>query len=195
MGDTFFPVLPGSGAGEATRRERYYEAHKAAAVTCNQYKKPAPPPPRPHEKPVTNHHQQHHPHHKVESRLAVVEPPFKPPDAPVKQSRPTSPPVPAVLKKMQMLSGEKHEWENEQPPETGRDSKMEKELENQHIKEQHAPCTEDEKEDLLFRLSLLKKVPICDDPECRAGTDCPVCCQGLEKMRADLDAVSLTSSN
>lgn len=186
MGDTFFPVLPGSGAADATH-ERYYEAHQAAPV--NQYKR------APVEKSIPNHqhHQHHHHHHKAESRIAVVEPPFMSPDPP---KRPTSPPVPALLKKMQMLNGEKHELEKDcSIPETGKDSKMEKELENQHIREQHGPGSEEEKEDLLFRLSLLKKVPFCDAHESRLDTDCPVCCQGLEKMRADLDAVSITSSN
>lgn len=180
MGDTFFPVLPGSGAAETTH-ERYYEAHQAAVVNHAQYKK------LPIEKAHANHQ-----HHKTESRLAVVEPPFMPPDPPKRSS---SPPVPALLKKMQMHSGEKHEWETEQSIDAGKESKMEKELENQQIREQHGPCSDEEKEDLLFRLSLLKKVPICDAHEYRVDTDCPVCCQGLEKMRADLDAVSLTSSN
>jgi hypothetical protein len=52
-------------------------------------------------------------------------------------------------------SGEKHEWENydssDQP------IKIDKDFENLQIKEQKR-CTEQDKQDLLYRLSVLKQV-------------------------------------
>jgi hypothetical protein len=156
MGGIFFPFLPGSGTGPP--HERYYEALQAAAVSRYYKKAPA----------VNNHHS----HGKSigasgQSDAELITPASvasHPPVAPTRsQSRQlSSPPVPAVLKKIHMSSGEpaessgeKHEWENydssDQPV------KIDKDFENLQIKE-HKRCTEQDKQDLLYRLSVLKQV-------------------------------------
>ena len=156
MGGIFFPFLPGSGTGPP--HERYYEALQAAAVSRYYKKAPA----------VNNHHS----HGKSigangQSDAELITPASvasHPPVAPTRsQSRQlSSPPVPAVLKKIQTSSGEpvessgeKHEWENydssDQPV------KIDKDFENLQIKE-HKRCTEQDKQDLLYRLSVLKQV-------------------------------------
>lgn len=172
MGDIFFPFLPGSGTG--VPHERYYEALQAAAVS--RYYKKAPV--------VAVSHHQHQQHNKsMAGRAAsqsdntsvelipqpaqlVSQPPVVAPTR--SQSRQlSSPPVPAVLKKIQMSSGEpaaattssggeKHEWENYDSP-SDQPVKIDKDFENLQIKEQRR-CTEQDKQDLLYRLSVLKQV-------------------------------------
>ncbi len=154
MGDIFFPFLPGSGT--AVPHERYYEALQAAAVS-RYYKKP----------PATNNH--HYNHGKsIQSDGELIQPGTipQPPVAPTRaQSRlMSSPPVPAVLKKIRIntngdspSSSEKHEWENYTS--TDHDTKIDKDFENLQIKEKR-PCSEQDKQDILFRLSILKQVTI-----------------------------------
>lgn len=160
MGDIFFPFLPGSGTG--VPHERYYEALQAAAVSRYYKKAPA----------VSHHHNSHGKSIGAsQSDVELIQPAqlSQPPVVvapPRSQSRQlSSPPVPAVLKKIQMSSGEpataatssgeKHEWENydssDQP------IKIDKDFENLQIKEQRR-CTEQDKQDLLYRLSVLKQV-------------------------------------
>jgi hypothetical protein len=156
MGDIFFPFLPGSGTG--VPHERYYEALQAAAVSRYYKKAPA----------VSNHHSHGKSIGASQSDVELIQaaPVSQPPVAPTRsQSRQlSSPPVPAVLKKIQMSSGEpatssgeKHEWENydssDQP------IKIDKDFENLQIKEQRR-CSEQDKQDLLYRLSVLKQVII-----------------------------------
>ena len=172
MGDTiFFPFLPGSGTG--VPHERYYEALQAAAVSRYYKKAPA----------VAVSHQ--HQHNKLMAagratsqsdntvELIIPQPAqlvSQPPVAPTVRSQSrqlSSPPVPAVLKKIQMSSGEpaaaatssggeKREWENYDSP-SDQPVKIDKDFENLQIKEQRR-CTEQDKQDLLYRLSVLKQV-------------------------------------
>lgn len=148
MGDIFFPFLPGSGAGAP--HEKYYEALQAAAV--NRYYKKVPP---------ANNHYGHTKLSNNHSDGELIQPGLIPnaPVAPVR-SQPrnvSSPPVPALLKKIQINTGdsEKHEWENFSSQE--HDAKIDKDFENLQIRQQRA-VTEQDKQDLLVRLSLLKQV-------------------------------------
>lgn len=150
MGDIFFPFLPGSGT--AVPHEKYYEALQAAAVS-RYYKKP----------PVNNHHSYNHAKSIIHSDGELIQPGSipQPPDVPARsQSRlMSSPPVPALLKKIKMnqgdSQGEKHEWENYDSAD--HDAKIDKDFENLQIRERR-PCTEQDKQDLLVRLSILKQV-------------------------------------
>ncbi|XP_057370430.1 transcription factor SPT20 homolog isoform X1 [Daphnia carinata] len=170
MGDIFFPFLPGSGTAEP--HERYYEALQAAAVS-RYYKKP----------PATNTHHSHGKSIGTNQSDAELIQPLQPSPVPLPSVAPTrsqsrlmsSPPVPAVLKKIQMLngdttSGEKHEWDNYDS--SDQVVKIDKDFENLQIKEQRI-CTEQDKQDLLYRLSILK--------------------QSLEQRKTALDKVSLNS--
>lgn len=163
-GDTFFPFLPGSGT-----TEKYYEALQAAAVG-RYYKKP---PAVIVKAPANNNHQSIANVTKGLSPVPAMldhpvtplaQPPPVPPRSSPRPPAPMSPPVPAVLKKIRMASGElinseKHEWENYELPSGSKDIKIGKDFENLQIKEQR-PCTEQDKQDLLFRLSLLKQVRV-----------------------------------
>lgn len=146
VGDIFFPFLPGSGTGAP--HERYYEALQAAAVN-RYYKKPS----------QANNHYGHGKLMNNHSDGELIQPGLIPqaPVAPNRSKLVRSPPVPAVLKKIQINTGdnEKHEWENY--PSTDHDTKIDKEFENLQIRQQR-PCTEQDKQDLLLRLSLLKQV-------------------------------------
>ncbi|XP_046445896.1 coiled-coil domain-containing protein 66-like isoform X2 [Daphnia pulex] len=178
-----WPSSENSG-GTGVPHERYYEALQAAAVS-RYYKKA----------PAVNHHQ----HNKLMAgratsqsdntvELIIPQPAqlvSQPPVAPTVRSQSrqlSSPPVPAVLKKIQMSNGEpaaastssggeKHEWENYDSP-SDQPVKIDKDFENLQIKEQRR-CTEQDKQDLLYRLSVLK--------------------QSLEQRKTALDKVSLTS--
>lgn len=164
MGGIFFPFLPGSGT--AGPHEKYYEALQAAAVS-RYYKKPQP-----------SHNVYHH-HGKsngIQSDGELIQPGVIP-QPPITPARPqsrhmSSPPVPAVLKKIQRISkgsdsqGEKHEWENYDS--TDHDAKIDKNFENLQIKERR-PCTEQDKQELLARLSYLKLVLINGLPKKRAA--------------------------
>lgn len=173
MGDTiFFPFLPGSGTG--VPHERYYEALQAAAVSRYYKKAPAV---------AVSHHQQYNKSmaagratSQSDNTVELIIPQpaqlvSQPPVAPTVRSQSrqlsSSPPVPAVLKKIQMSSGEpaaaanssggeKHEWENYDSP-SDQPVKIDKDFENLQIKEQRR-CTEQDKQDLLYRLSVLKQV-------------------------------------
>ncbi|KAI9565413.1 hypothetical protein GHT06_009205 [Daphnia sinensis] len=150
-----WPSSENSG-GTAVPHERYYEALQAAAVS-RYYKKA----------PAAN---THHSHGKSigtnQSDVELIQP-IQPTPVPLPSVAPTrsqsrlmsSPPVPAVLKKIQMsngdtASGEKHEWDNYDS--TDQVVKIDKDLENLQIKEQRI-CTEQDKQDLLYRLSILKQ--------------------------------------
>ena len=164
MGDIFFPFLPGSGT--AVPHERYYEALQAAAVS-RYYKEPAT------KKTSTNNHHYHHYNNHGKSIQSdgesmtiqpgtVPQPPVAPPTNRSHSRLMSSPPVPAVLKKIRIStngdspsSSEKHEWENYTS--TDHDTKIDKDFENLQIKEKR-PCSEQDKQDILFRLSILKQV-------------------------------------
>jgi len=151
--DTFFPFLHGSGT-----TEKYYEALQAAAVG-RYYKKAPTVAIKPTSKAALLHQGQ---------GLAVAEEvrafpqtPVAPPHSSSREMT-MSPPVPALLKKIKMANGEpvsseKHEWESYEAPDKPF-VKIGKDFENLQIKEKRSPCTEQDKQDILFRLSLLKQV-------------------------------------
>lgn len=143
MGDIFFPFLPGSGT--TAPHERYYEALQAAAVS-RYYKKP----------PATaNNHYNHGKSIGNQSDGELIQPGSVP--QPPTSRLPSSPPVPAVLKMIQRTKGnpEKHEWENYDS--TDHDAKIDKDFENLQIRDKRV-CSEQDKQDLLFRLTVLKQV-------------------------------------
>ena len=82
--------------------------------------------------------------------------------------RSASPPVPALLKKIRLANGEsvteKHEWEDYEEKEKNDGHKVSKDFENLKIRENQGEDgttvadPDKEKQDLLFRLSLLKRV-------------------------------------
>ncbi|XP_045026120.1 uncharacterized protein LOC116917800 isoform X2 [Daphnia magna] len=170
MGGIFFPFLPGSGT--AVPHERYYEALQAAAVSRYYKKAPA----------INTHHSHGKSIGANQSDVELIQP-IQPTPVPLPSVAPTrsqsrlmsSPPVPAVLKKIQMsngdtASGDKHEWDNYDSADQV--VKIDKDFENLQIKEQRI-CTEQDKQDLLYRLSILK--------------------QSLEQRKTALDRVSLNS--
>ena len=182
-GDTFFPFLTSGSGGAPT--EKYYEALQAAAV--GRYFKKPPPTSTVfhHHSHLTNMANNGcmktlmvNP--KVElmgNHETPIIPAQQPTPAPPRSSSRAlvmSPPVPALLKKIRMANGEQVEGPGDKFTEWGEingyesstavtaadeSTKIGKDLENLQIKEQRpAAATEQDKQDLLFRLSLLKQV-------------------------------------
>lgn len=155
MGGIFFPFLPGSET--TVPHERYYEALQAAAVNRYYKKPPAASTHHSHGKAIGVHQSD------VELMQPIQLAPLPQPSAGSTRSQSrlmSSPPVPAVLKKIQKSNGdpvsvEKHEWDNYDSADQV--VKIDKDFENLQIKEQRI-CTEQDKQDLLYRLSILKQV-------------------------------------
>ena len=179
--DIFFPFLPGSHGPT----ERYYEALQAAAIGTSYYssKKQTPVPPPP---PPSNNRNYNNNNNKAMEATAEEDQPInsanggegngvniqpgvvpQPPIVAYRHSeystdRIMSPPVPALLKKLKIANGEALRDNSEAKDGSQWEGfKISKELENMQIKDSHhqpQSVSEQDKKDLLFRLSLLKQV-------------------------------------
>lgn len=148
MGDIFFPFLPGSGTAE-----KYYDALQAAAV--NRYYKKAPAVKTSGGMTKTSDVDTVNP---ILQPGIVPQPPMIPPRSSSRQAMAPSPPVPALLKRIKIANGgDAASGGDGYDSSDNKDVKIGKDFENLQIKEQRH-CTEQDKQDLLFRLSLLKQV-------------------------------------
>lgn len=159
MGDIFFPFLPGSGV--TGPHERYYEALQAAAVGRSYQNN--------RNNAATVSSIIHKTTAMTTGKMAANN--NSKSDSEAKQQtnsrQVSSPPVPALLKKLRIANGEANSGDCWDASGYGadKDGKVGKDLENLQIRDQQAVTQQQEKQDLLFRLSLLKRVGTHDDDD------------------------------